>query len=73
MVLFFGAAGDGADPRGRPLRLPEAVLVRRERADCKRAISASMAERMSRVFIQVRLSKVRFDRQLRIRSTSDER
>jgi len=40
--------------RGRPLRLVEAVPARRERADCRRAISASMAERMSCVFIPVR-------------------
>jgi hypothetical protein len=43
MVLFFGAPAD-SDARGRPLCLPEAVLVRRERADCRRAISASMTE-----------------------------
>jgi hypothetical protein len=53
MVLFFGAARD-PDVRGRPLRLVEAAPARKERADCRRAISASMAERMSCVFIPVR-------------------
>ena len=56
MVLFLGAAAD-SDVRGRPLRLPEAVPTRRERADCRRAISASMAERISRAFIQLRYQK----------------
>jgi hypothetical protein len=55
MVLFFGAVGE-PDVRGRPLRL-ETVPARRERADCRRAISASMAERMSCVFISVRYQR----------------
>jgi hypothetical protein len=46
MVLFFGVAGDGY-VCGRPPRL-EAVPARKVRADRRRAISASMAERMSR-------------------------
>jgi hypothetical protein len=49
MVLFFGAVAD-SDVRGRPLRLV-AVPVRRERADCRRAISASMAINISEVVI----------------------
>jgi hypothetical protein len=56
MVLFFGAVGD-PEVRGRPLRLVEAVPARRERADCRRAISASIAARMSRVFIHVRYQR----------------
>jgi hypothetical protein len=61
-VLFFGAPAD-SDAGGLPLRLPEAVPTRRERADCRRAISASRAERMSRVFIPVRYQSVRPSRQ----------
>jgi hypothetical protein len=53
IVLFFGAVGN-MDVRGRPPRFVEALPARRERADCRRAISASMAERMSCVFICVR-------------------
>ena len=45
MVLFFGVVGDGY-VCGRPPRL-EAVPARKVRADCRRVISASMAERMS--------------------------
>jgi hypothetical protein len=52
MVLFFGAVRD-PDVRGRPLRLAEAAPARKERADCRRAISASMAEMMSCVIILV--------------------
>jgi hypothetical protein len=53
MILFLGAVGD-ADVRGRSLRLVEPVPARKEQADCSRAISASMAESMSCVFIHVR-------------------
>ena len=56
MVLFRGAPGD-SDVRGRPLCLVEAVPARRERADCRRAISASMVETMSCVFICVRYQR----------------
>jgi hypothetical protein len=58
MVLLLGAGGAVGESalRGRRLRL-EAVPARRERADCRRAISASMTERMSRVFISVRYQK----------------
>jgi hypothetical protein len=56
MVLLLGAVGD-LDVRGRPLRLVEAVPARRERADCRRVISASMAERMSCVFISIRYQR----------------
>jgi hypothetical protein len=56
MVLFFGTVCN-PDVRGRPLRTVESVPARRERADCRRAISASMAERMSRVFIHVRYQR----------------
>ena len=52
-MLSFSERPTGSETRGRPLRLAEAVPARRERADCKRAISASMAERMSCVFICV--------------------
>ena len=58
IVLFLGAgsaAGESA-LRGRPLRFAEAVPARTERADCSRAISASMVERMSCVFIQAKLT-----------------
>ena len=65
MVLFFGAPAD-SDVRGRPVRLVEAVPARRERADCRRAISASMVETMSCVFICVRYQRSDFQRQLRI-------
>jgi hypothetical protein len=43
MVLFFGAPR-GSEAGGLPLRLPEAVPTRRERACCRRAISESMAK-----------------------------
>jgi hypothetical protein len=56
IVLFFGAAGE-SEVRGRPLRLVEDAPARKERADCKRAIWASMAERMSCVFIHVRYQR----------------
>jgi hypothetical protein len=58
MVLFLGTVCN-PDVRGRPLRTVEAVPARRERADCRRAISASMAERMSCVSIPVRYQSVR--------------
>ena len=56
MVLFFEALAN-PDERGRPLRFVVAVPARKERADCRRAISASMAERMSCVFISVRYQR----------------
>ena len=59
MVLFCGAVGS-VDARGCAPRLVEALPARRERADCRRAISASMAERMSRVFICVRYQRSGF-------------
>ena len=55
-VLFLGTVCN-PNVRGRPLPTVEAVPARRERADCKRAISASMAERMSCVFILVRYQR----------------
>jgi hypothetical protein len=60
MVLLFGTVCN-PDVRGRPLRTVEAVPARRERADCRRAISASMAKRMSCVFIHVRYQRSGFN------------